>query len=97
MCGEAKKLQTCFQLSKHCKILLHFIFRFLSKLFFIQRWKGNVATIQEDENSHLFGVVWEMNMEHLETLDNQEGVESGIYKRINVKVKTFFKWNLRDS
>ena len=61
-----------------------FFFRKLKLLF--QRWKGSAATIMEDENSHLYGIVWELHNDHLKTLDDQEGVPLKVYKRIKVKV-----------
>ena len=35
----------------------------------------------------VWGVLWELNMEHLATLDDQESVHRGIYERIRVNVK----------
>ena len=67
-----------------------------------QRWQGSVATIMEDKNSNMYGIVWELQKEHLKTLDEQEGVPHNVYKRINVQVNNIFcdffftiigKWN----
>jgi len=52
-----------------------------------KRWQGSVATIIEDKNSNMYGIVWELQKEHLKTLDEQEGVPHNVYKRINVQVQ----------
>ena len=52
----------------------------------LQRWQGSAATIMEDQHAYLYGVVWELQNEHLKTLDDQEGVQDRVYKRIHVKV-----------
>ena len=58
-----------------------------------QRWQGSVATIMEDKNSNMYGIVWELQKEHLKTLDEQEGVPHNVYKRINVQVNnTYILW-----
>jgi len=54
-------------------------FAFMSK-----RWKGAAANIYPDPQSHVYGVLWELNLEDQESLDEQEGVSSGIYERISV-------------
>ena len=58
-----------------------------------QRWQGSVATIMEDKNSNMYGIVWELQKEHLKTLDEQEGVPHNVYKRITVQVNnTYILW-----
>ena len=52
----------------------------------VQRWRGCAATIIKSDQDHLYGCLWELNMEHLETLDNQEGVHNGRYERIKLEV-----------
>jgi gamma-glutamylcyclotransferase len=54
--------------------------------YFSKRWKGAAATILELENTHVWGVLWELDMEHLNTLDKQEGVPR-VYNRKNVQVE----------
>ena len=34
----------------------------------------------------MYGCLWELDMEHLETLDDQEGVRQGFYHRIKLEV-----------
>ena len=34
----------------------------------------------------MYGCLWELDMEHLKTLDDQEGVHQGFYERIKVEV-----------
>ncbi|KAK0078133.1 hypothetical protein PV325_003009 [Microctonus aethiopoides] len=49
-------------------------------------WDGSPATIISTENSHVWGAIWELSNEHLETLDRQEGVDKGIYLGLYVDV-----------
>ena len=51
----------------------------------IFRWQGAAATITQDPESTVFGVIWELEQEHQETLDLQESVPR-VYRRIKVKV-----------
>lgn len=53
-----------------------------------QRWHGGIATIFQSPGDEVWGVVWKMNKSNLSSLDEQEGVESGIYVVIEVKVST---------
>lgn len=36
----------------------------------------------------MYGVLWRLGIENLPTLDHQEGVQLGIYRRISVRVKS---------
>ncbi len=51
----------------------------------VTRWRGDVATISQSPDSVVFGVIWELDLQHQETLDRQEEVPH-VYKRIHVKV-----------
>ncbi|XP_075216914.1 gamma-glutamylcyclotransferase-like [Lycorma delicatula] len=53
-----------------------------------QRWKGAAGTIAPDNNTVVWGAVWELDNKHLESLDNQEGVADNIYRVIQVNVIT---------
>ena len=53
-----------------------------------KRWKGDVATITKDVNSEVYGVIWELDVEHQKTLDQQESVPD-VYRRIQVEVCNF--------
>jgi len=55
--------------------------------YFSLRWKGAAATIMPEKGHHLYGVLWELDNEHLESLDIQEGVEKGIYEVHPVQVE----------
>ncbi|XP_037077804.1 gamma-glutamylcyclotransferase-like [Pollicipes pollicipes] len=55
---------------------------------FSKRWQGAVATIVEDAEQHVWGVIWELDEQHRETLDNQEGVHQGIYRPLSVMAET---------
>lgn len=58
--------------------------------FHSSRWRGSPATIvQTDddvEDSGVHGVLWELDFDHLPTLDDQEGVARQVYERIMVSV-----------
>jgi len=56
--------------------------------YFSQRWKGAAATIVEDKQADVWGVIWELDQEHQETLDRQEGVSNGIYRPLTVTAVT---------
>lgn len=49
------------------------------------RWQGYAATIVPDMNSHVWGVLWELQACDQTSLDKQEGVPDW-YRRIEVKV-----------
>jgi len=50
-----------------------------------KKWGGAVATIEEEEDSEVWGVLWQLSMEDLPKLDKQEGVPK-IYRRKEVEV-----------
>lgn len=45
-----------------------------------------MATIEPSKGDQVYGVLWTLEAEHLRTLDDQEGVDDGIYRRIRVEV-----------
>ncbi|KAL5022625.1 hypothetical protein ScPMuIL_001780 [Solemya velum] len=49
------------------------------------RWRGAGATIQEDPIGHVWGTVWEMNVDDLPSLDRQEAA----YDSLDVEVTTW--------
>ncbi|KAM9216596.1 gamma-glutamylcyclotransferase [Dugong dugon] len=51
-------------------------------------WHGGIATIFQSPGDEVWGVIWKMNKSNLSSLDKQEGVSSGIYVPIEVKVYT---------
>ncbi|XP_062956362.1 gamma-glutamylcyclotransferase [Cynocephalus volans] len=53
-----------------------------------QTWHGGIATIFQSPGDEVWGVVWKMNKSNLNSLDEQEGVKSGTYVIIEVKVST---------
>ncbi|XP_055203257.1 gamma-glutamylcyclotransferase isoform X1 [Gorilla gorilla gorilla] len=53
-----------------------------------QTWHGGIATIFQSPGDEVWGVVWKMNKSNLNSLDEQEGVKSGMYVVIEVKVAT---------
>ena len=55
--------------------------------YFSQRWQGAAATVIPREGSHVWGVLWELDQEHQDTLDTQEGVPS-VYNRKVVEVES---------
>merc|ERR1711990_1151446 len=54
--------------------------------YFSRRWQGAAATIVEADNEEVWGVLWELSIEHLTTLDAQEGVPT-VYNRKTVTVE----------
>ncbi|XP_074842218.1 gamma-glutamylcyclotransferase [Carettochelys insculpta] len=51
-------------------------------------WHGGTATIVQSPGDEVWGVVWKMNASNMKSLDDQEGVEDGIYIPIEVNVHT---------
>ncbi|XP_012591318.2 gamma-glutamylcyclotransferase isoform X2 [Microcebus murinus] len=51
-------------------------------------WHGGIATIFQSPGDEVWGIVWKMNKSNLNSLDEQEGVKSGTYVVIEVKVTT---------
>lgn len=49
-------------------------------------WNGVPATIIPKKGSQVFGAVWEINVDQLDELDRQEGVECGIYQPLSLKI-----------
>ena len=39
-----------------------------------------------DPTSEVYGILWELDNEHLSTLDDQEGVSKKVYRRFEVEV-----------
>lgn len=50
------------------------------------RWKGAVATVSAKKGKHVWGSIWELDIENLKTLDEQEGVPKGIYVRLELDI-----------
>ncbi|XP_041664130.1 gamma-glutamylcyclotransferase a [Cheilinus undulatus] len=51
-------------------------------------WHGGVATIQSHPGSEVWGVIWTLSDENLQSLDEQEGVGQGQYSPLKVSVDT---------
>lgn len=51
-------------------------------------WNGSSATIVEDENHKVWGVVYEIDLMHLSSLDIQEGVHIDYYVPLIKEVQT---------
>ena len=51
-----------------------------------QRWNGGVATIHIDGSVDIWGAVWTLKREDMQSLDDQEGVGIGIYEPLCVRV-----------
>ena len=52
----------------------------------MQRWQGAAATVVPAPGEEVWGVLWQLDMEHLATLDTQEGVPI-VYNRKTVVVE----------
>jgi len=61
-----------------------------------QRWRGASANILPDPGSHVYGVLWELNMSDQQSLDIQEGVFDNIYQRKQLTVETYPEGKLID-
>ncbi|XP_044000950.1 gamma-glutamylcyclotransferase-like [Aphidius gifuensis] len=53
---------------------------------FSNRWKGASATIVPTPGAHVWGAIWEIGIENLKDLDQQEGVNDGLYFPLDVDV-----------
>ncbi|XP_077404783.1 gamma-glutamylcyclotransferase a [Vanacampus margaritifer] len=51
-------------------------------------WHGGVATIRENPGSEVWGVIWTISRDHLDSLDHQEGVHRGIYSPLEIRVES---------
>ena len=54
---------------------------------FSRGWGGASATIKPKSGAHVWGVVWEIDLKHLPSLDKQEGVPY-VYQRLENMVVT---------
>ncbi|XP_022094562.1 gamma-glutamylcyclotransferase-like [Acanthaster planci] len=48
----------------------------------LTRWRGGAGTIVKSEGDSVWGVVWKLDSTDLESLDKQEGVHEGVYRRL---------------
>ena len=55
--------------------------------YFSQRWQGAAATVIPRAGSHVWGVLWELDEVHQDTLDTQEGVPT-VYNKKFVEVES---------
>ncbi|XP_048849406.1 gamma-glutamylcyclotransferase-like isoform X1 [Brienomyrus brachyistius] len=55
---------------------------------FDNRWHGGVATIEESRGTDVWGVIWKMSKDNLDSLDKQEAVDTGMYSPLEVMVET---------
>ncbi|NP_001155144.1 gamma-glutamyl cyclotransferase-like venom protein isoform 1 precursor [Nasonia vitripennis] len=60
----------------------------LDFIHYSKNWRGSVSTIVPDVKSEVWGVIWEINLEDLAHLDDQEGVHENIYFPKNVSIRT---------
>ncbi|XP_053117971.1 gamma-glutamylcyclotransferase [Hemicordylus capensis] len=51
-------------------------------------WHGSTATIVPSPGDEVWGIVWNLNINDMHSLDIQEGVEDGVYVPIDVNVHT---------
>ncbi|KAK1785503.1 hypothetical protein P4O66_018868, partial [Electrophorus voltai] len=54
----------------------------------VSKWHGGVATIEKSPDEYVWGVVWEMAVEDLTSLDRQEQVDEGAYSSLELRVET---------
>jgi len=53
-------------------------------------WQGAAATVTSSPGDHVWGVLWSMDKTDLSSLDNQEGVQDGIYEVSNTLLADVF-------
>ncbi|XP_065165290.1 gamma-glutamylcyclotransferase-like [Atheta coriaria] len=56
--------------------------------YYSKRWKGAAATIVPKEGAYVWGAIYEIDNEHIPSLDNQEGVHDNVYFPLEVDVET---------
>jgi gamma-glutamylcyclotransferase len=56
--------------------------------YYSPTWNGCPATIIPEKDSKVIGVIWKIQTEDLPQLDQQEGVEVGIYKPLTVDIES---------
>lgn len=54
-----------------------------------ERWNGGVATVHNTENAEdcVWGMIWEIDLNDLPALDDQEGVARQIYRPLEVVIR----------
>lgn len=58
---------------------------------FSKKWDGSVATVVSDSEEHVWGVLWQLSIDDLASLDKQEGVrenDKGVYKAFDANIVT---------
>eukprot|EP00922_Rhytidocystis_sp_ex-Travisia-forbesii_P030665 GHVS01045279.1.p1 GENE.GHVS01045279.1~~GHVS01045279.1.p1 ORF type:complete len:140 (-),score=21.14 GHVS01045279.1:668-1087(-) len=53
---------------------------------YTENWCGSSASIEPAPGAHTWGVMWELKEEHMATLDAQEAVHEGVYRKMRVQV-----------
>uniref|UniRef100_A0AAV2MGQ0 Gamma-glutamylcyclotransferase n=1 Tax=Knipowitschia caucasica TaxID=637954 RepID=A0AAV2MGQ0_KNICA len=53
-----------------------------------ERWHGGVATIERSPGEEVWGVVWRMSLNDLDSLDMQENVTLGAYSPVELVVRS---------
>ncbi|GDX22393.1 gamma-glutamylcyclotransferase [Actinomycetes bacterium] len=51
-------------------------------------WEGAVATIVEDPTSHVFVAIYDLTKDDEKSLDQWEGVDTNLYRKIRLRVET---------
>ncbi|KAG4071381.1 hypothetical protein HA402_004085 [Bradysia odoriphaga] len=51
-------------------------------------WNGTGATVVEDDDYHVYGAIWEIDISNMDELDRQEGVEKNLYKPLTKSIIT---------
>lgn len=55
---------------------------------FSKFWDGCPATVVSDVEQHVWGVLWQLNVSDLDSLDQQEGVQNKIYLPFEANIVT---------
>ncbi|MFC5997140.1 gamma-glutamylcyclotransferase family protein [Quadrisphaera sp. GCM10027208] len=51
-------------------------------------WDGALATVVEDPSARVYVALWEMSDADVAVLDSWEGVDIGLYRKVQVRVST---------
>ncbi|GAB0086328.1 Gamma-glutamylcyclotransferase [Sergentomyia squamirostris] len=56
--------------------------------YYATRWGGAPSTVIESSGGSVWGAIWEIDMENMDSLDKQEGVHRGVYRPLSLPIET---------
>ncbi|XP_059621994.1 gamma-glutamylcyclotransferase-like isoform X1 [Phlebotomus argentipes] len=60
----------------------------LDFFYYATRWGGAPSTVVPAPGENVWGAIWEIDMENLDSLDKQEGVHRGVYQPLSLPIET---------